>query len=176
LYVIKRDYRTALTARARENSNPSADLDQFSARAAIHVLAGDAANAHDEIENGRTLVEKKLREQPDDPYTLTQLSWIALSLQHNAEALRLAGQAADLMPPEKDAVEGPEVLANLAEIAARTGETGEAVKTLRQALLLPAGMVVSIERLKIDPVWDPIRNDPGFQQLLKGTELIGPDK
>ena len=176
LYVIKRDYRTALTARARENSNPSADLDQFSARAAIHVLAGDAANAHDEIENGRTLVETRLREQPDDPYTLTQLSWIALSLQHNAEALRLAGQAADLMPPGKDAVEGPEVLANLAEIAARTGETGEAVKTLRQALLLPAGMVVSIERLKIDPVWDPIRNDPGFQQLLAGTEQIGPDQ
>lgn len=41
---------------------------------------------------------------------------------------------------------------------------------------LPAGMVASIERLKIDPVWDPIRSDPGFQQLLKGTELIGPDK
>ncbi len=27
---------------------------------------------------------------------------------------------------------------------------------------------------KIDPVWDPIRNDPGFQQLLAGKEHVGP--
>jgi hypothetical protein len=27
-----------------------------------------------------------------------------------------------------------------------------------------------------DPVWDPIRNDPGFQELLAGKELIGPNK
>jgi len=51
-----------------------------------------------------------------------------------------------------------------------------AVKTLRQVLLLPAGMVASIERLKIDPIWDPIRTDPGFQQLLAGKELVGPGK
>jgi hypothetical protein len=28
--------------------------------------------------------------------------------------------------------------------------------------------------LKTNPVWDPIRNDPGFQQLLTGKEHIGP--
>jgi TolB-like protein len=28
--------------------------------------------------------------------------------------------------------------------------------------------------LKIDPVWDPIRNRPDFQQLLSGPEQIGP--
>ena len=176
LDVIKRDYQTALKTRAGESRNPIADLDQFSARAAIHALDGDAAEARDEIENGRTLVEARLREQPDDPYTLTQLSWIALSLRRNAEALKLAQQAADLVPPDKDAVEGPDVLANLAEIEARIGATGEAVKSLRKLLFLPAGKVVSIQRLKIDPVWDPIRNDAGFQQLLKGTELVGPPK
>jgi hypothetical protein len=47
---------------------------------------------------------------------------------------------------------------------------------LRRLLSAPAGFVVSIQRLKIDPVWDPIRNDPGFQQLLAGKELIGPNK
>ncbi len=30
--------------------------------------------------------------------------------------------------------------------------------------------------LKIDPVWDPIRNDPGFKQLLVGKEQIGTNK
>ena len=29
-------------------------------------------------------------------------------------------------------------------------------------------------RLKIDPVWDPIRNDPGFQELLTMKEHVGP--
>ena len=37
-------------------------------------------------------------------------------------------------------------------------------------------MSVSIARLKLDPVWDPIRNDPEFQQLLAGKEQIGPVK
>ena len=73
-------------------------------------------------------------------------------------------------------MEGPEILANLAEVEARAGEASAAIKTLRQVLNLPAGMVASLQRLKIDPVWDPIRNDPGFQQLLAGEELIGPNK
>jgi hypothetical protein len=30
--------------------------------------------------------------------------------------------------------------------------------------------------LKIDPVWDPIRNRPDFRQLLSGPEQIGPNK
>jgi hypothetical protein len=48
------------------------------------------------------------------------------------------------------------------------------VKTLRRLLSIPAGYNVSIQRLKIDPVWDLIRNDPGFQQLLTMKEHIGP--
>jgi len=35
---------------------------------------------------------------------------------------------------------------------------------------------MSIVRLKIDAVWDPIRNDPGFQEFLAGKELVGPNK
>ncbi len=53
-----------------------------------------------------------------------------------------------------------------------TGATAEAVAILRRQLSVSAGHV-SIARLKIDPVWDPIRNDPGFQELLAGKELVG---
>jgi len=42
-------------------------------------------------------------------------------------------------------------------------------------LSMPIGYYISIQ-LKIDPVWDPIRSDPGFQQLLAGKELVGPNK
>jgi hypothetical protein len=104
------------------------------------------------------------------------LSWIALAQKRNADALALAHQAAELLPVEKDAMGGPPVLAGLAEIQARAGEPDEAVKTLRRLLSIPAGVCISLQRLKIDPVWDPIRNDPGFQQLLAGKEQIGPVK
>ena len=57
-----------------------------------------------------------------------------------------------------------------------SGAPEEAVKRLRHLLSIPAGQVASIARLKIDPVWDPIRNRPDFQQLLSGTELIEPEE
>ena len=171
-YVIKRDYAAALKARDKDAGDSTAN--RLSARVAISVLASDTSTANEEIESARASIEAKLRERPNDGYALSQLSWIYLSLRRNSEAFKVAQHLAEL--PENDAVEGPEILANLAEIEARIGDASAAVKTLRQVLLLPAGMVASIERLKIDPVWDPIRNDPGFQELLTGKELVGPNK
>ena len=174
-YVIKRDYAAAF--KARDNDAGDSRANRLSAKAAIFVLAGDTSSARTEIENARVLVEARLGEHPSDGYALSQVSWIYVGLQRNSEAVKVAQQLAELIPPQKDAVEGPENLANLAEIQAWTGDASAAVKTLRQILLLPAGMVASIARLKIDPVWDPIRNDPGFQQLLaEAKELVGPNK
>ena len=62
----------------------------------------------------------------------------------------------------------------LAEIQAQTGAATEAVQNLKKLLSIPAGETISIARLKIDPVWDPIRNDPGFQELLTMKEYVGP--
>jgi hypothetical protein len=65
-------------------------------------------------------------------------------------------------------------LAALAEIQAQTGAATETVQNLKKLLSIPAGETISIARLKIDPVWDPIRNDPGFQELLTMKEYVGP--
>jgi serine/threonine-protein kinase len=40
---------------------------------------------------------------------------------------------------------------------------------------MPAGDVMSIERLKLDPVWDPLRKDPRFKALLKESAGAEPD-
>jgi tetratricopeptide (TPR) repeat protein len=176
LHVIERDFAAALKTCETETGNPDEDRARLAARVAVHVLAGDVASAHDEIEKARGLLEARLRERPEDGLAMMQLSWVNLALKRNAEALRLAHQASELVSVEKDAVAGPHPLTLLAEIQARAGEPAEAVKTLRRLLSIPAGPLLSLQQLKIDPVWDPIRNDPGFQQLLAASELIGPIK
>lgn len=174
VYLAKRDFGAALQTWEKESSDPKANRQRLSARAAIHVLAGNAAGAREEIETARGLVEAQLRERPDDKYALIQLSWIKVALDHEAEALKLAQRSAELLPPEKDAFGGSVALTGLAEIEARTNHSNEAIKHLQQLLAIPAGWSVSIQRLKIDPVWDPIRGDPGFQQLFTMKEHVGP--
>ena len=107
---------------------------------------------------------------------MMELSWVYLALGRNADALRLARQAADSMPMEKDALASPNFQNGLAQIEARAGAPEEAIKRLRRLLSIPAGGAASIAGLKMDPVWDAIRNRPDFQQLLSSPEQIGPNK
>jgi hypothetical protein len=117
-----------------------------------------------------------LRDRPDDAFVMMELAWVYIALGRNADALRVARQAADLISVERDALSGPFFQAGVAQIEARAGAPGEAVKRLGYLLSIPAGQRVSIARLKIDPVWDPIRNRPDFRQLLSVTERVGPGK
>jgi predicted Zn-dependent protease len=137
-------------------------------------LIASFIGAQADAERARQLLEARLRDRPNDISSMTQLSWVYLALKRNGDAIKLARQAANLLPSEKDAVVGNFLLTGLAEIEARTGATGDAIVILRRLLATPAGGSVFIARLKIDPMWDPIRNDPGFQQLLFGTEHVGP--
>jgi eukaryotic-like serine/threonine-protein kinase len=149
---------------------------QLAGRAILRVLAGQTEAAKAAGEEALPLLEARLREQPGDSFAMTELSWVYLALGRNADALRISKQAADSMPIEKDALFGPSFQIGLAEMEARTGAPEEAVKRLRRLLSIPAGLGVSIARLKIDPIWDPIRNRPDFQQLLSVPEQIGPNK
>jgi serine/threonine-protein kinase len=173
--TLNRDFAGALKFWDYASNDPAADRTRLCARIAIQVLAGDSPDAS-EIEKARNLAETKLTQQPEDVDTMIQLSWINLALHRNDEALRLARHGADLVPVKSDLMAGPFVLAALAEIEARTGHATDAIEHLRELLAIPAGMQCCIQRLKVDPVWDPIRNDPRFQQLLAGKEQIGPNK
>jgi len=174
VFVLARDFKAALRGWEAAGSTAIDQRRQLSARVAIRVLAGDLIEAQAEAEKARQLLKERLRERPNEIPSMTQLSWIYLALRRDGDAIKLARQAADLLPPEKDALVGNILLAGLAEIKARAGATADAVAILRRLLSVPAGQSVSIARLKIDPVWDPIRNDPGFQQLLTLTEHVGP--
>ena len=173
LQILERDFAGALQHAKKENDDPRERVSRLVARVAIRVLAGDAAGEKAESEEACALMEARLRERPDDGFAMTQLSWVYLALGRKADALRMAHQAAEWLPIEKDAFGGPSFAVGLAQIQARTGEAPEAVKTLRHLLSIPAGIAVSVNRLKIDPVWDPVRSVPEFQQLLAGREKIG---
>jgi TolB-like protein/Flp pilus assembly protein TadD len=171
LDVFEKRFADALKAWDIASSNtPEERLRQLEARVGIQVLAGQGLVAKPECEQTRALLEARLAQWPEDRNSLTALAWVYVCLGRDADAVRIARQAADLLPVEKDALAGPFFLAGLAEIEARTGRTEDAVKILRRLITAPAGQAVSVARLKIDPVWDPIRNDPGFQQLISGPE------
>ena len=175
--VVARRFNDAFQAFEKQMANSSlAHLQHLAGRAALLVLAGDVEAAKSAGEEARPLLEARVKERPDDTFAMTQLAWVYLALGRNADALRVAQKAAELMPIEKDTLSGAYFQTGLAQIEARAGAPAEAVKRLRHLLSIPAGQPMSIARLKIDPVWDPIRDRPDFQQLLAGTEQIGPNK
>jgi serine/threonine-protein kinase len=60
----------------------------------------------------------------------------------------------------------------LAEIYAHLDRPRECVGVLAELLRVPCGLTVPI--LKIDPAWDPVRNDPGFKALLADPKNLAP--
>src|SRR6201993_3920379 len=174
LDVTERRFTNAFQAvEKRVVNDERAHLQQLAGRVAIRVLAGEPETAKSMGEEALPLLEARFRERPDDTFAMAELSWVYLALGRNADALHLSRQAADTISIEKDALAGPSFQIGLAQIEARAGAPEDAIKRLRRLLSIPGGGMASIAALKIDPVWDPIRNRPDFQQLLSGTEQIG---
>jgi hypothetical protein len=172
LDVLERHFADALKRWDLRPTNTAEErLNKLRARIGIQMLAGQNAAAKPECEEARVSLEAKRAERRTEYRTsVTELAWVYVCLGRNADALRVAREATQALPIEKDALFGANFLVGLAQIEAHTGQSEEAVKTLRQLLTIPAGEYISVTRLKIDPVWDPIRNDLGFQKLVSEPE------
>ena len=81
-----------------------------------------------------------------------------------------------LQPTSEDPFEGPQREEDMATIYAALGNADEAIPILKRWIQVPSATSITPGALRIDPDWDPIRNDPRFQQLLAGKEQIGPNK
>jgi serine/threonine-protein kinase len=108
--------------------------------------------------------EKTVQAEPDYGPPLCVLGLIDAGLGQKEEALREGRRAVELLPVEKDAINGPLMIEYLAMIAAWVGDKDLACKQLATAIRYPS--TVSYGQLKLLPFWDPLRGDPRFEKIV----------
>ena len=112
----------------------------------------------------KAVAEGQVKRTPDAEESHIQLGKTLAFLGERDAAVAEAQRASELRPESKDAFGGPEVTESVAQVYAILGEKDRAIKLLDGLLSRPSGMTVQI--LKVNPIWDPLRNDPRFQALL----------
>src|SRR2546425_5931444 len=158
LQVIQQFRGEILLVRA-STSCPKASLE-----GTLYLYLDDKVNAHSAFERARIIAERLVRESPDDAARHGQLGLILAGLGQKDAAIAEGKRAVELLPESRDAFDGPEVTAVLAQIYAWTGEHDQAFGLLDHLLVVPNG--ITVPGVKLDPIWDPLRKDPRFQALI----------
>jgi tetratricopeptide (TPR) repeat protein len=145
-------------------STPGALGDKYygigTARKALH----DEAAARTAFRKAQTILEAQLKESPDDAKGHALSAKVLARMGEREAALLEAQRAMELLPERKDAFGGQEITAAVAEVHAILGNNADAVEIPEGLLSRPSW--TTVEGLKADPVWDPLRNDLRFQALL----------
>ena len=125
---------------------------------------GDDAAARTALVKAKNIFEEQLKQKPDDAELRVQLAKLLAWLGEKDAAIAEAQRATDLRPESKDAFEGPRITEGVAQVYAILGDNARAIELLDGLLNHPSE--VTLQSLKLNPAWDPIRNDPAFQALF----------
>jgi TolB-like protein/Tfp pilus assembly protein PilF len=112
----------------------------------------------------KTAAEDELKRTPDAAKLHIALAKTLAFLGEKDAALAEAKRATELQPESKDALDGPGITEGFAQVQAIVGENDRAIELLDGLLNRPSP--VTVQGLRVNPVWDPLRNDPRFQDLL----------
>ena len=129
-----------------------------------------ARSMHDEekaraaFTTARTQQEKTIQAQADYAPAVCMLGLIDAALGQKEEALREGQRAVDLLPLEKDALGGMEIVKYFSVTAAWAGNKDLACRQLVIATSQPSAL--SYGQLKLLPFWDALHSDPRFEKIV----------
>jgi tetratricopeptide (TPR) repeat protein len=138
-------------------------------------VAGDHAVAQESWRQARSELESFLQEQPENVNLINDLALTAMGLADKAAAFAFVEKGMAAVPIEKDAMDGLQPIEILARVSAQMGEPDRAVAALQKLLSMPYegplafNVPLTPALLRLDPMFDPLRNDPRFQKLAAGT-------
>jgi TolB-like protein/Tfp pilus assembly protein PilF len=145
-------------------------------------VAGDHAAAQESWRQARSELEPLLKEQPENYSLMGDLALTNMGLGDKAAAFKLIELEMAVRPIEKDSLDGAVPIEVLARVAARMEEPDHAIAALQKLLSIPGhgpftlNMPLTPALLRLDPMFDPLRNDPRFQKLAADVAPKTPDK
>ncbi|HEX2645033.1 MAG TPA: protein kinase [Thermoanaerobaculia bacterium] len=131
----------------------------------VFRFLGRQDEARRAYEEARRLLADEVRRNPRDARLQSSLGMALAGLGRRQEAMRAAGVAVELSPMSNDAVSGVHRLLDLARVYTMVGEQEAALDQIEYLLSIPAPL--SRPMLRLDPFWDPLRNSPRFQALVR---------
>ena len=131
----------------------------------IARLAKDDKKAQFAFTAARAEQEKTLQAEADYGPPLCGLGLIDAALGRKADALQEGRRAVELLPVEKDALNGVQIVSYFAMIAAWVGENDLACEELTKAI--SHSSFLGYGQLKLLPFWDPLRGDPCFEEIVQ---------
>ncbi len=170
VFLLERKYQEAL---AQAESLPDEQVAAFPGGlcAKYYYIGFARKELHDEqgaraaFEKAKSAAEDSIRRSPDAEDAHIQLAKVLACLGDKDGALAEAQRATELRPESKDAFGGPEITEGVAQVHAILGDNDRAIEILEELLGRPSA--VTAQSLKVNPVWDPLRNDARFQALMQ---------
>ena len=111
-----------------------------------------------------TLYKTMISTNPDDNRLYSSLGLVYAGLNRKEDAIREGKKGVELLPISKEALRVASRLEDLANIYAIVGEFDMAIDEIELLLSIPG--YLSVNLLRLDPKWDPLREHPRFIKLI----------